>query len=248
MTAEAGIALGVVGLVIGLLVFTRLAADLVLSAGLTLLLTLRILDPKDALAGFANEGIGMVAVLFIVAAGLRETGPMTLLMQPVLGRPRSVVGAQLRLAFPVAAISAFVHNTALTATMLPVVDEWGKRNRLSPSKLMMPLSFAVILGGLCTLIGTSTNLVVNGLVIHTGHDPIGLFQVTRIGLPCCIAGLFYLVAAGGWLLPTRRPVISQPEDPRHYTVEMMVDPGSPLVGQSILRAGLRHLPGLYLME
>ena len=95
MTAEAGIALGVVGLVIGLLVFTRIAADLVMSAGLTLLLTLRILDPKEALAGFANEGVGMVAVLFVVAAGLRETGAMTLLMQPILGRPRSILGAQL---------------------------------------------------------------------------------------------------------------------------------------------------------
>src|SRR4051812_3374289 len=117
MTAEAGIALGVVGLVIGLLVFTRIAADLVMSAGLTLLLALRILEPKEALLGFANEGVGMVAVLFIVAAGLRDTGAMTLLMQPILRRPRSVFHAQLRMTLPVAAISAFVHNTALTAMM-----------------------------------------------------------------------------------------------------------------------------------
>src|SRR5438552_13382456 len=114
LTPGAWVALGVVALVISLLVFTRVAADLVMAAGLTLLLTLKALTPAQALAGFANEGVAMVAVLFIVAAGLRETGAMAWLLQPVLGRPRSAFAAQLRLAVPVAAVSAFVHNTALT--------------------------------------------------------------------------------------------------------------------------------------
>jgi di/tricarboxylate transporter len=250
MTAEAWIALGVVALVIGVLAFSRAPADLVLAAGLTFLLALNLKDfrPADALSGFANEGVGIIAVLFVVAAGLRETGAMTWLMQPVLGRPRSVLGAHLRLLPAVAAISAFVENTPVTAVMLPVVNDWAKRNKLSPSKLMMPLGFAVILGGLVTMLGTSINMVVNGLVIRAGREPFGVFEVTRIGLPCCAAGLLYVIVASRWLLPERRPAAAEMDDPRNYTVEMTVEAGSPLAGRTIEQAGLRHLPGLYLME
>jgi di/tricarboxylate transporter len=248
MAAEAWVALGVVGLVIGLLAFTRAAADLVMAGGLALLLILRVIEPADALSGFANQGVGIIAVLFVVAAGLRETGAMTLLMQPILGRPRSVLAAHLRLLPAVSLVSAFVENTPVTAVMLPVVNDWAKRNRLSPSKLMMPLGFAVILGGLVTMLGTSVNLVVNGLVIRAGLPALGVFEVTRVGLPCCAAGLVYLIVASRWLLPQRRPAAAEPEDPRNYTVEMTVEPGSPLVGRTIEQAGLRHLPGLYLME
>jgi di/tricarboxylate transporter len=248
MATEAWVALGVVALVIGILAFTRVTADLVLAGGLTFLLVLKVIRPADALSGFANEGVGIIAVLFVVAAGLRETGAMTLLMRPILGRPHSVLGAHLRLLPAVAAISAFVENTPVTAVMLPVVNDWGKRNRLSPSKLMMPLGFAVILGGLVTMIGTSINMVVNGLVIRTGREPFGIFEVTKVGLPCCLAGLAYLIVASRWLLPERRPAVAEPEDPRNYTVEMTLEAGSPLVGRTIEQAGLRHLPGLYLME
>jgi di/tricarboxylate transporter len=132
--------------------------------------------------------------------------------------------------------------------MLPVVDDWAKKTRLSASKLMIPLSYAAILGGLCTLIGTSTNLVVNGLLISSGGPGLRLFDVAWVGVPCCLAGLLYILVASRWLLPDRRPPIGQPEDPRRYTVEMLVEPGSPLAGKTIEQAGLRHLPGLYLME
>ncbi len=248
MTPAAWVALGVVALVIAALAFTRAAADLVLSGGLAALLVLRVIEPADALSGFANQGVGIIAVLFVVAAGLRETGAMTLLMQPILGRPRSVLGAHLRLLPAVALISAFVENTPVTAVMLPVVNDWTKRNRLSPSKLMMPLGFAVILGGLVTQLGTSVNLVVNGQMIRAGFEPLGVFDQTRVGLPCCLAGLIYIVVASRWLLPQRRPPVTEPEDPRNYTVEMTVEPASPLAGRTIEQAGLRHLPGLYLME
>jgi di/tricarboxylate transporter len=248
MTAEGWVALGVVALVIAVLAFTRAAAEFVLAGGLAALLLLRIIRPDEALSGFANQGVGIIAVLFVVAAGLRETGAMTLVMRPILGRPSSVLGAHLRLLPSVALISAFVENTPVTAVMLPVVNDWAKRNRLSLSKLMMPLGFAVILGGLVTMLGTSVNLVVNGLVIRSGHEALGVFEVTRVGLPCCAAGLVYLLVASRWLLPERRPAAAEPEDPRNYTVEMTVDSGSPLVGLTIEQAGLRHLPGLYLME
>jgi di/tricarboxylate transporter len=216
LTADAWLALGVVALVIGLLAFTRARADLAMAAGLTLLLTLRILTPAQALAGFANEAVVLVAALFVVAAGLRETGAVVWLLRPVLGRPRSVFAAQLRLTVPVAVVSAFVPNTALTAMMLPVVAEWARRNQLPPSKLMMPLSCAAVLGGLCTLIGSNTNLVVYGLVAQAlpTRPPIGLFDVAWVGLPCCVAGLIYVLAAGRRLLPERLPADDPPPEGR----------------------------------
>jgi di/tricarboxylate transporter len=249
MLPQAWITLAVVALVIGLLAATRVGPDLVLLGAVTLLLTLGVLRPADALAGFANEGMITVGVLFVVAAGLHETGAMTYLAQRVLGRPRTVLGAQVRLVFPVAALSAFMNNTPLVAMMLPVVNDWTKKARLSASKLMIPLSYATILGGLCTLIGTSTNLVVSGLVVsQAGRPPLGLFAPAWVGVPCALVGLAYLLLFSRRLLPDRRPAISEQDDPRAYTVEMLVKPGSSLVGQTIEQAGLRHLPGLYLAE
>lgn len=248
MTAGAWITVGVLIAVTGFLAFTRLGPDVVLMGALTILLTTGVIGPDAALAGFANEGMATVAILFVVAAGLRETGAMALVGQQALGRPRTVAGAQVRMMFPVAAMSAFLNNTPIVAMMLPVIGDWSRRIGVSPSKLMIPLSYATILGGLCTVIGTSTNLVVNGMLVHSGHAGLGLFEVTLLGVPCCLVGLTYIVLCSPWLLPERLRSAAEPEDPRSYTVEMLVDPNSGLVGQTIEQAGLRHLPGLYLME
>jgi di/tricarboxylate transporter len=233
----------------GLMACTRIGPDVILCGGLTLLVTLGVITPEEAIAGLANEGMVTVGVLFIVAAGLRETGAMHLVALRLLGRPSSVSVAQARLMTPVAALSALMNNTPLVAMMLPVVSDWARQCRLSASKLMIPLSYATILGGTCTLIGTSTNLVVHGL-LRTAADLPGLrmFDLTWVGLPCAVAGLSYIVLASRWLLPERRPAISPLDDPREYTVEMHVTPESPLIGQTIEQAGLRHLPGMYLME
>jgi di/tricarboxylate transporter len=248
MAPGAWTTVGVLAAVTGFLMFTRVGPDLILLGALTLLLTFGVIGPADALAGFANEGMATVAVLFVVAAGLRETGAMALVVQQTLGRPKTIVGAQARMMFPVAAMSAFLNNTPIVAMMLPVIDDWSRRTRISPSKLMIPLSYATILGGLCTLIGTSTNLVVNGLLVNAGLPGQGLFDMTWLGLPCCVVGLLYILAMSPWLLPDRKPAAAELEDPRSYTVEMLVEPGSGLIGQTIEQAGLRHLPGLYLME
>src|SRR5512139_1060639 len=165
MTWEAWLTVGVILGTLGALVFTSYAADLVVLTGLGVLLVSGVLTPQQAFAGFANEGLVTVAVLFIVAAALRDTGGMARLTQRLLGVPSSVVGAQLRLMLPVTVMSAFMNNTPLVAMMLPVVDDWSRKARLSASKLMIPLSYASILGGTCTLIGTSTNLVVDGLLV-----------------------------------------------------------------------------------
>ena len=249
MTWEAWLAIGVVALVVGLLALTRLAADVVLVAGVTLLLLTGVLSPAQALSGLSNEGMATVAVLYVVAAGLRETGAIAWLVQGVLGRPRNLSHAQLRLMAPVVAVSSFLNNTPVVAMFLPAVIDWARQNRLPVSKLLIPLSYAAILGGTCTLIGTSTNLVVNGLMTgQAGLPGLGMFDITWVGVPAALAGMTYLVFLGRWLLPDRRPVMSDLDDPRRYTVEMLVEPGSPLVGKSIEEAGLRHLPGMYLVE
>jgi di/tricarboxylate transporter len=249
MTLEAWIAVAVVAMVIGLLAFTRFAADVVLVAGVTLLLVSGVLTPREALAGLSNEGMATVAVLYIVAAGLRETGAVAWLVQRVLGQPRNLFHAQLRIMAPAAAASGFLNNTPIVAMFLPAVVDWARQNRLPVSKLLIPLSYAAILGGTCTLIGTSTNLVVNGLLIsRTSLPGLEMFDIAWVGVPATLAGIAYLVLLGRWLLPDRRPVMDPHDDPRRYTIEMLVQPSSPLVGRSVEEAGLRHLPGMYLVE
>ncbi|MBI2506386.1 MAG: SLC13 family permease [Candidatus Latescibacteria bacterium] len=245
---EAWFTLSLLALMLGLLAFTRLSVDLVMVGTLVALLVSKVLTPEQALSGLANEGMVTVGVLFVVVAGLRETGGVAVLAQRVLGRPHSILQAQTRLMLPVAALSAFVNNTPIVAMLVPVVVEWAKKHQLSVSRLLIPLSYATVLGGLCTLVGTSTNLVVSGLLAKTTGVQLGLFAPAWVGVPTAMAGLLYLLGVGRWLLPERQPPLKQLEDPRQYTVEMLVAEGSALIGKTIEEAGLRHLQGMYLME
>ncbi len=247
---QAWATVGIILLILGLLISNRISTDVLIVGGVTLLVLLGILSPKDAVAGMSNEGMLTVAVLYVVIAGLQETGGVTWLGQRLLGRPKTVLAAQARMMLPVAGFSAFMNNTPLVAMLIPAVTEWCKQYRLSASKLMIPLSYAAIFGGTCTLIGTSTNLVVSGLWIETfpDRDPIGMFQIAKLGVPCTIVGIAYVLIFSRWLLPDRKPPLSPQDDPRAYTVEMTVDPNGPLIGKTIEEAGLRQLTGLFLAE
>ena len=249
MAWDAWFVLSIVLLCFGLLASNRFSPDLILMGGLTLFLVSGIVSPAQALAGLANEGMVTVAVLYIVITGFRETGGINWIVQSVLGIPRSLAHAQLKVMAPVAALSAFLNNTPVVAIFIPAIDDWAKRNRLSVSKLMLPLSYAAIAGGTCTLIGTSTNLVINGLVItETALPQFGIFDLAWVGVPVTLVVFLYVLVSQRWLLPDRRPAVSKFADAREYTVEMLVEPGSPLVDKSIEQAGLRQLPGLYLIE
>jgi di/tricarboxylate transporter len=249
MEWEAWFSLGVVALCISALAITRFSADIVMVGGVTLLLLAGVLTPAEALSGLANEGMVTVGVLFVVVTGLRETGAISWVVQSVLGKPTGPGNAQLRMMTPVALMSAFLNNTPVVAMFIPAVADWAKRHQLSLSRLMIPLSYASIAGGACTLIGTSTNLVVNGLWIReTGKQGISLFELAWIGLPVTLLVFIFVLLFGRWLLPERKPAISRFDDPREYTVEMLLEPNSPLDGKSIEEAGLRQLPGAYLME
>ncbi len=206
-------------------------------------------DAAAAVAGLGSAGLVTVAALFPVVAGLVQTQAMAVITEPLLGRPRNARSAQLRLMLPEIGLSAFLNNTPVVAMLLPVVEDLCKRSRISPSKLMIPLSYGSILGGICTLIGTSTNLIVAGLLTkHAGVELLGMFDIAWVGVPCALAGVAYVVLAGGRLLPDRQPPISLTGDPREYTVEMIVHRNGPLVDKTITEAGLRHLPGVYIAE
>src|SRR5438477_9688515 len=162
--SPASFTLGLVVVLFLMLAFTSLAPDLVLLLGVLVLLLLGLLSPADAFAGFSNEGMITVAVLYVVGAGVRETGGVDWIAKGLFGRPRTLLGAIVRLVFPTMGLSAFMNNTPLVAMLLPAVGDFAKTQRIAPSKLMIPLSYASILGGAMTLIGTSTNLVVRVLI------------------------------------------------------------------------------------
>lgn len=248
MGGSAWFTVGLTVSLVGLMAFTRLAPDVVLVGGVTLLMLLGILDPDQALRGLSNEGMVSVGALYVVVTGLRDTGAVAWLVQRFFGRPRTLVGAQTRLMAPVIVMSAFLNNTPVVAMLIPAVSDWAKRFRLPASKLMIPLSYAAILGGTCTLIGTSTNLVVHGLMLDNKLPGLSMFEIGWVGLPCALVGLAYVLVFGRWLLPDRASSVSRFSDPRQYTVEMLVPPGSPLADKSIEQAGLRHLPGTFLIE
>lgn len=246
---DAWFTLGLVVLCFVLFAFTRIAPDVVTSGALTLLLVSGVLDAKEALAGFSNQGMLTVGVLYVVVSGLTETGAVGWIGQGLLGRPRGETWARLRLMAPVAALSCFLNNTPVVAIFIPAVQDWAKRNRLELSRLLIPLSYATIAGGTITLIGTSTNLVVNSLYVErVGGTGLSFFEPAWVGIPVTLTVLLYLLTAGHWLLPRRRSAAASYEDTREYTAEMLVAPGSPLIGKSIEEAGLRQLPGLFLIE
>jgi di/tricarboxylate transporter len=246
---ESWFSIGVTTLCFSILALTRISPDIVMVGGLTLLLLAGVLSPEQALAGLANEGMVTVGVLYVVVAGMRETGGISWIVHSVLGRPRSLLHAQLRLMTPVAVMSAFLNNTPVVAMFIPAVKDWARRNKLSVSKLMIPLSYASIAGGTCTLIGTSTNLVVNGLLIKTtGSAGLSLLELAWVGVPVTMIVFIFVFIVSKWLLPDRLPAISRYDDAREYTVEMLVEDGSALSGKTIEQAGLRQLPGLFLIE
>ncbi|QDU48187.1 SLC13 family permease [Gimesia panareensis] len=231
------------------LTFLRAGADTILMGGLTILIVTGIVPVGKAVEGFSNEGLLAVAFLFVVSEGIRQTGGFSFAGQQMLGRPKSLTDAQARVMVPSAVLSAFLNNTPVVAMMMPVISDWAKKMRISISHLMLPLSYAAILGGLCTLVGTSTTLVVDGLLQRqTGRPGLSMFEVAWVGVPVMVIGLIYLLVCSRWLLPERKPAITPMDDPREYTVEMVVEPGCPLIGKTIEQAGLRHLPGMYLME
>jgi di/tricarboxylate transporter len=234
--------------VLATLIFTRIGPHLVMLGALTILSASGILNANDALSGFSNSGLITVAGMFVVAAGMHASGAIDLLVTTLLGRPKTVRGAISRMFIPVVFLSSFLNNTPVVATMIPAIYSWSRKIGISPSKLMIPLSYTAILGGTITLIGTSTNLIVNGQYqVLTGGPGFSLFSITAVGIPVAIAGFVLMWLAFPKLLPdrTQGQVFS---NLREFTLEVSIAPNGPLVGKTIEQAGLRHLQRVYLIE
>ena len=249
-----------------------------------------LIEPEQAWIGFADPGVIAIAGLLIVSAALRSSGVLDALGRSLLGKVTSERGAVGRLAMVVVASSAFLLNTAIVAMLMPLVIGWCRQRNVAPSRLLLPLSYLAILGGVCTLVGTSTNFVVNGMLRDVSHDvsqliddqelnlpadkmharakelssryhlswlqahqdqlqPMDLTEISWVGVPCAIVGALLLIFLGSRLLPNRTELLDSLEEKRReYLVEMLVTQGCGLIGKTVEEGGLRHLPGLFLIE
>jgi di/tricarboxylate transporter len=221
----------------------------VLTATVALLLA-GVIDAEHAFAGFSNEAPIVIAALLVVARAVDVSG----IMQPIVSRifrgAETSTGLLARLLFPVAGISAFVNNTTVVAMTIPAVIDISARRQLPASRFLMAVSYAAILGGVITAIGTSTNLTISGLLVEAGMRPLGLFEPTPLGLPIAIAGVAALVLLVPRLLPDRSAAGSaiSEEGGRDFTVSMRVAEGGNVDGVSVGDAGLRSLKGVFLVE
>lgn len=212
-----------------------------------------ILTPSEILSGFANEQVVVILMLLLIGDIIRDLGIVETLFDKVFRRAKTYRQFMARMMILVGGFSAFLNNTPLVAVMMPYVHSWSKRNNLSPSKLLIPLSYAAILGGCITLIGTSTNLIVNGMLADQEIIPtlktLDMFDFAWVGVPMMAIGTVYLLFVSKKLLPDKKDVLGEfSANSRKYIVEAIVKPNSELIGKSIEEADLRNLKGLYLFQ
>lgn len=248
MDYDVYLTLATIASVLSALFLTRIAKDVILMAGLCFLVISGILTPIEGLSGFANPGVMTIATLYIVAAGLKETGAIQWIARRILGKPKTISQATIKVFMPSSILSAFMNNTAVVAMFIPSIQDWAKRTKIPASKLLLPLSYAAILGGTCTLIGTSTNLVIDGLLQSTKDHALSMFSLIWLGVPLVIIGGGFLYLFGNRLLPNRQDAIEQLDTAREYSVNVIVDPGGPLQNKTIEEAGLRNLTYGFLIE
>ncbi len=253
MTAQAALVLGILAVMFAMLVWDKFPAWLVFMGTLTAVMTLKLAPAEALLKGFSNSGVLTVAALFPVAAGMYATGAISLLSQRLIGLPKTLGIAQLKLMGPIALGSAFLNNTPLVAMMIPVVRDLARLTGLPKSKLFMGVSFASILGGTMTVIGTSVNLIIVGLVtdavaagrIH-GMKPLGIFTPLGVGLPATVAGLAFMLFIGSRLLPNDRARSDGDTARRMYGSELRVAPKGNLEAKTLQQVGFANPVGYRL--
>jgi di/tricarboxylate transporter len=250
MPWEAWFTLGVLALTLVLLAREIYAPAHTMLGATIVLLVAGIISGPEAFAGFGNPAPITVAALYVLARAVEKTGLLQPLLAWLMGRGTGEAGPLRRLLPTSAAASAFLNNTPLVAMLIPPVSDWAYRTGRSPSRYLMPISYAVILGGAITVMGTSTNLVVSGLMETRLGTPMGFFEITPFGLPVAVIGVILLMITSPYLLPSRLPPREALADrvAREFTVYMVVEPGGALDGKAVAEGGLRHLKGVFLVE
>lgn len=218
--------------------------------GIAVLGIFKVLSPREILSGLANEQLMVILLLLMIGDTFRQTSILDILFDRIFRKTKTYRGFIVKMFVIIAPLSAFLNNTPLVALMMPYTHTWGKRNSTSVSKLLIPLSYAAILGGCITLIGTSTNLIVNGLVSEQVIVPnlpsLNMFDFFWVGFPMLILGFLYILIFGNKLLPNREGVIdSFVSHQREYIVETEIKEGSSLIGKTIDEANLKDLDGLF---
>lgn len=240
MTFEIGAVLFIIVVMLICLIKEVLRPDFIVFCALATLLLTGILSPADALRGFSNEGMLTVALLFLIAGAVQQSGMLNQLVTKAMGSGRKPRLSILRMMIPVSGLSAFLNNTPIVVMFTPIVRKWCKERNIAPSKFLIPLSYAAIFGGTLTLIGTSTNLLVHGLLLEHGMNGFTMFQLTVVSLPACIVGILYMSTAGYSLLPSRKTSKqSVNESSREYLSEAVISHQSSLVYKTVKESKFR---------
>ena len=230
-----------------ILLFTKWRSDLVFLGAIGVLYVTGVLNAKDAFSGFSSTSVVTVGVLFVVVAGLTHTGVLQCIVKYLLGTPKSYSKAVTRLMLPVAVLSSFLSNTTVVTLFVGIVKMWAKKLGVSPSKLLIPLSYASGMGGVCTLIGTPPNLIISGLYEEKTGEAMNILTTTIPGLFCLAVGVLSVIAMRK-LLPDRKAPESAFESTGDYTIELLVPSDNPYIGQTLGKAGLFHVNGGSLIK
>ena len=245
---QQGIVIGVTLLLVILLVLEKTRPSYLFFVAVLIFLLTGIIKTNDFLNAMSNEAILSIFLLIFITAGLREHFNLAKVLDKIFGKtnnPRSFI---VRMTSGVATMSSILNNTPIVALLMPYVYQWSAKNNIAPSKLLIPLSYAAIIGGMITVIGTSTNLVLNGLIISKGAQPLLFFDFLIPGLLVSIGGILFMYLFGLRLLPDRRDRLKEASHSREYLVQIKVLSNSKLIGKSVTEANLRNLKGIYLFE
>ena len=248
MTFEIALVLGVAFIAILLFATEKLRIDAVALLVLSSLAILGLINPGEALSGFSNQATITVAAMFILAAGLQNSGALSGIGR-LLGKANSPFLFLVVLFGILAVVAPFVNNTAIVAVFMPLVMTAAAAIGMSASKALIPLSYVSQMAGVCTLVGTSTNLLVNAMARDLGHPGFSMFEFTPLGVICLVTGCIYLLTVGRWLLPeTRATELVEHYELGKYITELRVMPDSSLIGTSVGEAKLGEEFGVYVLE